>query len=143
MSDTTKVEPFLGHGPSGTLTESEARALLAEQKRSGQTLKDFANARGMLPQRLSWWKGRFARDKATAARRPQGRPPKSNATAASSRFLPVAVVTPDSCAAPEVTAGPADGGYELALGAEGTLRIPRDFHEGSLARLLRVLRETR
>jgi hypothetical protein len=141
MSDATEVEPFVGHGPGGTLTESEARALLAELKTSGMTMKAFAKARGMHPQRLSWWRGRFAKRSPSATRRPPGRPSKSPATAP--RFLPVAVSAQSPPAAPRGPVAAAGSAYELALGADRTLRIPHDFHEDSLARLLRVLRETR
>ena len=52
--------PYVGSGRNGLITEGDARALLDEQARSGMTLQAFAIARGLEPQRLSWWKSKFA-----------------------------------------------------------------------------------
>ena len=40
-------------------TESDARRVLAEWERSGHTLEAFARSRGLVPQRLAWWKKRL------------------------------------------------------------------------------------
>ena len=40
-------------------TEADARGVLAEWKRSGKTLEAFARSRGLVPQRLAWWRKRL------------------------------------------------------------------------------------
>ena len=40
-------------------TESDARRVLAEWERSGHTLEAFARSRGLVPQRLAWWRKRL------------------------------------------------------------------------------------
>lgn len=50
-------------------TESDARRVLAEWERSGHTLEAFARSRGLVPQRLAWWRKRLraSRSETTAA----------------------------------------------------------------------------
>jgi hypothetical protein len=136
--------PFVGSGPNGQMTESEARALLDELALSGETLHDFAMARGFKSQRLSWWKSKFAgKHPPRAARRSSARAKRVVGTP---RFVPVVVAKPSATRRVAPTAAIVPSGraaYELALGDTFTLRIPHDFHEDSLARIVRVLRETR
>jgi hypothetical protein len=40
----------------GQWTEVEARGILEAWKRSGETIEVFARGRGLVPQRLRWWK---------------------------------------------------------------------------------------
>lgn len=40
-------------------TEADARRVLAQWQRSGDTLEAFARSRGLVPQRLAWWKKRL------------------------------------------------------------------------------------
>jgi hypothetical protein len=40
----------------GQLTEIEARGVLEAWRRSGQSLEGYARGRGLVPQRLHWWK---------------------------------------------------------------------------------------
>jgi hypothetical protein len=40
----------------GQWTEVEARGVLEAWKRSGASIEAFARARGLVPQRLYWWK---------------------------------------------------------------------------------------
>lgn len=145
MSDTassTTPSAFLGSGRGGTLTEAEARALLDEQARSGLSFTEFARARRLSPQRLSWWKARFSGkhvDRSAHATRGK-RPPTAP------RFVPVVATgtLPTHRTSPSAAVVPATRGvYELALPGAVTLRIPHDFHDESLARVLRVLREAR
>src|SRR5262249_11590964 len=70
-------------------TEADARGVLAEWERSGKTLEAFARSRGLVPQRLAWWKKRLR------AARPE--------TSAALTFVPAAVIG----AAPASTATPA------------------------------------
>jgi len=44
---------------AGRWSPKEARGLLDEWARSGTSLTAFARARGIHPQRLSWWQKRF------------------------------------------------------------------------------------
>jgi len=49
-------------------TEADARGVLAEWEQSGKTLEAFARSRGLVPQRLAWWRKRLraARPEASA-----------------------------------------------------------------------------
>ena len=145
MSDAASSpapRPYVGSGRNGLITEDEARSLLDEQARSGMTLQDFAVARGLKPQRLSWWKSKF-----TGKHRP--RPPRSRTRTASPtaapRFVPVVVqgaTSPTRRTVPSAAVvHPAHAPYELDLGRDLTLRIPHDFRDDALARIVRVLRE--
>jgi transposase-like protein len=40
-------------------TEADARRVLADWQRSGDTLEAFARSRGLVPQRLAWWRKRL------------------------------------------------------------------------------------
>lgn len=133
---TTAIPRFRGSGPGGTLTEADARTLLAEHARSGRSLKSFAASRGLTGERLGWWRGRF-RD-ADAATRSGPEVSFVPVTLAPPAVAPIAPRLPPS---PPVAPSPATTAYELVLGGAHTLRIPADFHDASLARLLRVLTE--
>jgi hypothetical protein len=69
-------------------TEADARGVLAEWEHSGKTLEAFARSRGLVPQRLAWWKKRLR------GARPQ--------TSTALTFVPAAVIG----AAPASTATP-------------------------------------
>ena len=148
MSDaasSSSPHPFVGSGPNGTLTEVDARTLLDEQAHSGLSFQHFAFARGLSPQRLSWWKSKFeGKHPPRAARRPRGKKPRP---AASPRFVPVVAAGTAPLTrrtAPTAAIVPtARGAYELALGGALTLRIPHDFADDTLARIVRVLQGAR
>jgi hypothetical protein len=44
------------HGRTASGTEIEARGVLEAWKKSGQSLEGYARSRGLVPQRLHWWK---------------------------------------------------------------------------------------
>jgi len=69
-------------------TEADARRVLAEWEGSGKTLEAFARSRGLVPQRLAWWRKRLR-----VAR------PETNTALT---FVPAAVIG----AAPTTTATP-------------------------------------
>lgn len=128
MADDTSPPtpaPFVGSGPNGQITEGEARALLDELADSGLTLREFTLARGLKPQRLSWWKSHLAgKHPPRTARRPRA---KSSRPAPTPRFVPLVVQAPSLTrrTAPTAAAVPAPrGAYELALGNALT-RDPR------------------
>ncbi|HET9625835.1 MAG TPA: hypothetical protein VFP84_30945 [Kofleriaceae bacterium] len=70
-------------------TEADARRVLADWERSGETLEAFARGHGLGLQRLAWWKKR------RCAARPE---PRSAVT-----FIPAAVI--HAVPAPTVTPG--------------------------------------
>ena len=45
--------------PRQQWTEADARRVLADWERSGTTLEAFARSRGLVPQRLAWWRKRL------------------------------------------------------------------------------------
>jgi hypothetical protein len=131
--------PFVGSGRNGLLTEADARALLEEHAQSGQTLKSFAESKGLNGQRLGWWKKKFTREQAakTRQRRVEAKP-----SARKPRFVSV-VAAREVVPSGPLGAPSARGGYEVLLGDAMTLRVPDDFQDQTLARILRVLRVAR
>jgi hypothetical protein len=94
---------------------------------SGLSAPAFAKQVGVYPQRLSYWKCRFERE-------------KRYHPAPIPTFLPVAVQTQGS----EVVASPrngATGQFELCVRGHYTLTIPSNFEQASFTRLLSTLRE--
>ena len=116
---------YVGRGPSGTLTEQDARELLAEFSTSGLSLAAFARARGLHPQRLGWWKTQLAR------RAAQPEPAPSELPAAPT-FLPIHVAAPAPVARLAVP-------FEVVLPDGRIVRVPQDFAAPALAELLAVL----
>jgi transposase-like protein len=97
--------------------ESRWRALVAEQEGSGQTVREFAAARGIKWRTLYRWRSRLQCD--------------------GDGFVSVAVVGDASAAD---TASPVRAAFELRIDTGVTLRVPSGFDEGELRRLLQVLR---
>jgi hypothetical protein len=60
-------------------TEADARRVLADWERSGDTLEAFARSRGLVPQRIAWWRKRL-------------RAPRPEASSALT-FVPAAVIS--------------------------------------------------
>jgi hypothetical protein len=119
-------------------TLEEARVLVEEWSRSGMIQSEFARIKGIKPQRLSRWKCLIARQSQTTATTSQARVQRS---ASPPRFVPVVVAaTPTHTASPTAASIAAHTSYELALGDAMTLRIPHDFQDDALTRLVRVLR---
>jgi hypothetical protein len=50
----------------GQWTEVEARSVLGAWKKSGLSIERFARSRGLVPQRLHWWKKKLGVDRALA-----------------------------------------------------------------------------
>ena len=93
-------------------SESYHRTLLREQARSGQSVREFAAARGLSAATLYAWRRRLGLTR-------------------SRRLIEVAI-----------TAGPpraASGGLVLQLFGRHRLELPREVSDDELARLLRVL----
>jgi transposase-like protein len=92
-------------------TEQDARAVLAALEQSGQSVRVFAEAHGLDPQRLYEWRRRVAGGDRTTFRELVVR-------ASSSR---------------------AESPFEIALASGVVVRVPSSFDEGALARLLSVV----
>lgn len=109
-------------------TERFYRRLLAEQRRSGLSIRAFAKARGVPAGTLSAWgfqlKKRDAARRAKEAERPT--------------FVPVSVATAGVVASGAGRSGPA-GIYEVELGAGRVLRLPPDFDDARATTLVRVV----
>lgn len=50
----------------GQWTEIEARGVIAAWRKTGQSITDFANERGIVPQRMYWWRKRLEDEEAEA-----------------------------------------------------------------------------
>jgi hypothetical protein len=106
----------------GQWTEVEARGVLAAWKRGGQSLEGYARSRGLVPQRLHWWKKKLRFG--TAA-------DKSRAFA----LLPVRVA--------ESETGARRGEPVTVLLRSGHMvKVGRDFDESAFARVVALLERT-
>lgn len=130
MKERTKAE-----------TESFYRELLAEQQRSGQSIREFARQRGVPAGTLSCWghqirKRDAARRKAKRDAERRRERKKEQAQATGSPFVPVSVI--DAASASPVTTSFV-GSYEVELGGGRVLRLPPDFDDRRVAALVRAV----
>lgn len=103
----------------GQWSEVEARGVLDAWKRSGASLEAFARSRGLVPQRLYWWKRKLgiAGQKARAALVPVRVIASSDSADESRRGEPVTVL----------------------LRSGHMLKVGRDFDESTFARVVALL----
>lgn len=102
----------------GKWTEVEARGVLEAWRRSGLPLERFAKQRGLVGQRLRWWRKRLARtDRALA----------SSATPA---LLPVRLTADSSRRGEPVT---------VLLRTGHMLKVSHGFDENAFARVVALL----
>jgi hypothetical protein len=103
----------------GQWTEVEARGVLEAWKRSGQGLERYARSRGLVPQRLYWWKRKLGFGAAAEAGRGLA-------------LLPV-----------QITERRADGRrgepVTVLLRSGHMLKVGRDFDEVAFARVVALL----
>jgi len=119
-------------------TEKFYRQLVAEQEKSGLSIRAFGATRGIPAGTLSCWRHELRQRDAARARR------RKRATKA--RFLRVSVVgtgTAADAAVPEsattATAPLARVVYEVVLGQDRVLRVPAEFDEARVAALVRAV----
>jgi hypothetical protein len=106
----------------GQWTEIEARGVLEAWKKSGQSLEGYARSRGLVPQRLHWWKKKLRFGVAVD---------KSRAVA----LLPVRVAEADT--------GARRGEPVTVLLRSGhMIKVGRDFDESAFARVVALLERT-
>jgi hypothetical protein len=103
-------------------TEERYRRLLAEQARSGLSVRAFARTSGVPAGTLSSWKHELK--KREAARATKGK--------TADLFVPVEVI--DQAEPPSGGAG-----YEVVLGRALVLRLPRDFDVHRVAALVKAV----
>ena len=115
-------------------TEKFYRELIAEQKRSGQTIRAFAEARGVSAGTLSSWRHHLKKRDAEKA--------QAEEKASKPAFVPVSV-TKKAPVAPRPQPKPVPttsrGVYEVVLGPGRVLRLPADFDEQRVAALMRAV----
>ena len=101
----------------GQWTEIEARGALEAWKRSGMSLEAFARSRGIVPQRLHWWKKKLRFGVAAAKE---------------SALVPVRIVEArtDARRGEPVT---------VLLRSGHMLKVGRDFDEQTFARVVALL----
>jgi transposase-like protein len=95
-------------------SKKEWRRVIAAQERSGLTVREFAEGQGINPTTLYWWRSRLRRE---------------------GRLVPVEVVEQD---VPQ--GGMGERCFEVQLDSAVTLRVPANFDEAELRRLVRALR---
>lgn len=97
-------------------SELEARSVLTAWRSSGMSIERFATARGIVPQRIRWWKKKLE----------EGAPARK-----SSALLPVRVV-----AAAEPSRG---APIQVILPSGHIVRVGRGFDEDTFARVMAIL----
>jgi transposase-like protein len=114
-------------------TEKFYRELIAEQKKSGQTIRAFAEARGVPAGTLSSWRHHLKKRDAEKA--------EAEKKESKPAFVPVSVVkkTPVAPKLPQEKPAPTRGVYEVVLGRDRVLRLPADFDEARAAALMRAV----
>jgi len=106
----------------GQWSEHEARGVLTAWRRSGQSLERFAKERGLVPQRVRWWKNKLE-GKATAI-----------AGSQSLALLPVQVTQPAQPKRGEPVA--------VYLRTGHVVKVGRGFDEEAFARVVALLEGT-
>lgn len=106
----------------GQWTEIEARGVLEAWKRSGLSVEKYARSRGLVPQRLHWWKQKLGFGGAADEKRALA-------------LLPVRVAEAriDGRRGEPVT---------VLLRSGHMLKVGRDFDEGAFARVVALLERT-
>jgi hypothetical protein len=107
----------------GQWSEHEARGVLSAWRRSGQSVERFAKERGIVPQRIRWWKTKLEGSSTALARSPS---PLA--------LLPVQVTE----------SSPAKRGEPVAvyLRSGHIVKVGRGFDEEAFARVVAVLEGT-
>jgi hypothetical protein len=105
----------------GQWSEHEARGALGAWRKSGQSLEKFSKERGLVPQRLRWWKKKL-----------EGKADEVRSKAGSMALLPVAVTA---------TVAPPKRGEPVAVYLRGgqVIRVGRGFDEEAFARVVAIL----
>src|SRR4051812_45270677 len=107
----------------GKWSEVEARGVLEAWRRSGLPLHRYAQQRGFVPQRLHWWREKFA------ARERSERSERSSVLSPMAALLPV-----------RVTSGPRRGEPVTVLLRTGhMLKVSHGFDEDAFARVVALL----
>ena len=101
----------------GELAQLGEQLLIAEQEQGCLTVREFAELRGVTPTTLYWWRSELKRR--------------------DGRLVAVQVV---DRAMLDETADAVRPGFELAIGASMTLRIPSGFDDAELRRVVSALR---
>ena len=101
-------------------SEHEARAVIGAWRKSGQSVERFAEARGIVPQRIYWWKKKLE-------------PPKALVRAEPLALLPVQVVKPPAPSRPR-------GEPVMVMLRSGhVIKVGRGFDEEAFSRALAIL----
>lgn len=110
--------------PRRRWTSVEGRAALDAWRASGLSMAAFARQRGVRVCRLIWWRTRLA-DSPTAPTPMQ--------------FLPIAIRNTDTA----LVSARCDDTIEIVLGRGVTLRVPDEFNERTLVRIVETLARSR
>ena len=112
---------------SSPISREKRLAQVRAWRASGLSAAEFAPQVSTHPSTLAWWKWKLQSEGALRSPKPRGR-----------SSLPFVEITP----APVRKSLPAGDRLELEV-ADVTLRVPNDFEERTLARVLQVLRSSR
>jgi transposase-like protein len=121
-------------------SREQAAALLAAWQKSGLTLARFAKERGLVPERLRWWRDKLMPAEAATPAAPAG---------SAVRFVPVRVARkgdtrsapslPQPRSAPPERAIDNQAALEVMLANGRRVRVAPDFDAASLTRLIATL----
>jgi hypothetical protein len=110
-------------GHRGQWSEHEARSVLIAWRKSGVSIERFAQERGLVPQRIRWWKAKLEDKNAT--------PERSSSALA---LLPVQVTQPAQPKRGEPVA--------VYLRSGHIVKVGRGFDEEAFARVVALLEGT-
>jgi hypothetical protein len=120
----------------GQSREQYWQGLIAEQERSGQTVREFAEARGLSPWSLYGWRSRLGRSRRGSGRRRGAGGGRKAAVESGQALVAVQVTGADG------GQGDRGGGFELELEGGVRVHIPSGFDAQELSRLLAAVRSS-
>jgi len=113
-------------------TGAEAEVILVRYWKSGLTQRVFAGKAGLSVSALQYW-----------LRRARSWPEEKPCVAGSPEAPPAISLLEVELAPPSPRGARSGGGYEIAMSSGVCLRLPGDFGDGEVRRLLALLQEAR
>ena len=136
--DTPRTDTLVDSAKQQRWSPEQAASVLAAWKKSGLKLGTFAKQRGLLPERLRWWRDKLM---------PEAKP--AAPTGSAIRFAPVRVARkgstrPGSSSPPPPSASPlkareGEASLEVVLANGRRVRVAPGFDTASLTRLITTL----
>lgn len=118
--------------------ERKWRRLIAQQRRSGRTVKAFCEERGVSESLFYYWRGQLEGVGGEKSEKSEGKRRKAKRGKAGAVLAPVVIVD-----GPDESAGERAAPIEIVFGEGTTVRVPVSSTREHLTLVLSVLEETR